>query len=271
MPYAGYNAPTAQPKKQAAQTPGFVNFSRILDANRPGAQRMADQLAGQVQQQGDKVEKDIAGAEQTFGQQVQQGTNTYNGGMGPGSANATGDQFRAAGAAAAGAAVGYKGPKDWKGAGINTEALSTGAVQAGDAARQLTSAGGRAALLGQGRAGPYGAGMSALDSALSGAALGGRAQQLATQYGGLSDKLAQAQRAGGQQVEQAVTASGKADELYQQNARELEELARIQDLLMQPMPARPKYALGPGGARQENNDRVRAENEAIFRARGGRP
>jgi hypothetical protein len=197
-------------------TPGYVDFSRILSANRAGAQGMASQLAGRVQQQGQQAAGAISTAQQGFENKVKQGTLThqpsYNVTRGPamaGGAGASNPYFQAGQQAGPGL-MGYQGPKDWQGAGIDTQALERQSREAGDAAKNLTTQGGRGAMLREQARGPYTAGMSTLDSALAGAALGSRDEDLAAQYGSLSQRLADARAASGKSVDAATAASNQA-------------------------------------------------------------
>lgn len=202
-------------------TPGYVDFSRILSANRAGAQGMASQLAGRVQQAGQQASGAVEDAGKKFQGQVQAGTQSYTPTAytpGPAGGPQSGNLYAAAGAASAQAGRSYTGPKDWQGAGIDTGALTTQAREAGDAARNLATAGGRGALLREQARGPYSAGMSTLDSALAGAALGSRDDELAAQYGNLSQRLQELQAQGGQQVQQATTASEAAAKQAQEEA-----------------------------------------------------
>lgn len=216
MPYQTISQRPSTPRPAGQSSPGYVGFSRILDANRPGAKRMADQLAQGVQEKGQQTQQAIQGAAQDFEKQVKAGTLSYQ----PiGSINRGASAAQGGGYAQAGAALGpqanpnrreYVGPKDYAGAGINTAALTDQATRASDAAKGLTSMGGRAAQLRAGVSGPYGAGMSTLDAALSGAALGARGQELSAMYGNLNDQLTQARAHGDTLVTGAQAASNDA-------------------------------------------------------------
>lgn len=218
MPYQTISQRPAQQRPQGQASPGYVSYSRILDANRPGAKRMADQLAGSVQQQGQQAQQAIQQAGQQFTDKVKGGTLSYQpiGSINRGTAMAQGGGYAQAGAMA-GLQAGpnrkeYQGPKDWAAAGINTQALAQQASSAGDAAQGLTSMGGRAAQLRQmvGAGAGYGSGMATLDAALAGSGLGGRGQELAALYGGLSQQLIDRRAAGDKEVEAAISASDDA-------------------------------------------------------------
>jgi hypothetical protein len=242
MPYQTVRQSPAAPRPQGQASPGYVSYSRILDANRPGAKRMADQLAGNVQQQGQQAQQSIQQAGQQFSDKVKGGTLSYSNplNVGRGAAAAQGGGY-----AQAGAQVGlqanatnreYKGPKDWAGAGIDTGALSTQAARAGDAAQGLTSMGGRAAQLREQARGPYSAGMSTLDAALAGSGLGGRGQDLAAMYGNLSQQLIDRRAAGDKEVEGAITASNAAFGNFQSDVDRWNRMAQPQASTPEPYP-----------------------------------
>jgi hypothetical protein len=224
MPYQTISQRPAQQRPQGQSSPGYVGYSRILDANRPGAKRMADQLASNVQQQGQQAQQSIQQAGQQFSDKVKGGTLSYQ----P-SYNVTRGSAAAAGGgyAQAGAAIGmqagpgrmeYQGPKDWTAAGINTTQLGQQASRAGDAAQGLTSMGGRAAQLRAQARGPYSSGMATMDAALAGSGLGGRGQELAAMYGNLNQQLIDRRAAGDKEVEAAIGASNQAANGFQAEA-----------------------------------------------------
>jgi hypothetical protein len=193
-----------------------VNFSRLLTVNQGGAQRMADSLANNAQQKGQQAAGNIASASASVGQKVAAGTNTYEKAAPQALGNGSDpNAFREAGRlSGVRSTQGYTGPKDWAGAGVDTGALSTQAREASEAAKGLTTAGGRGAQLRQQAGGPYSAGMSALDAGLSGAALGSRGRDLASLYGGLSQQLIDARAATDTAVGAATTASQEASGKY---------------------------------------------------------
>lgn len=209
-----------------------MNFSRILSANQPGAQAMASSLTGKVEQQGQQATSAIDNASSDFKGKVNAGRVQYQqqavtGGH-QGTAPTSADIYRAAGAASVAAQRGYSGPKDWKGAGIDTVALSGQAAEAQQAAQNLTTAGGRAAMLREGAGGGYSAGMSAMDSALAGAAMGSRGSDLASLYGGLSQRLIDAQAPASGLVTQATADSAAAQQQYEADAKALNQSASEQ-------------------------------------------
>jgi hypothetical protein len=220
----GAAAPAAPAGQPAA--PGYVNFSRLLAVNQGGAQKMADNLAGQVQQKGQAAAGQLEGAKAGFQGKVQSGTHQYqapNHTSTPGSAPSA-DLYRTAGAMKEQAARGYGGPKDWTAAGYDVAGMSGAARAAQDSAKSLTTSGGRGAMLRAGASGPYSAGMSALDAGLSGAALGNRGQELSQLYGGLSQQLVDYQRQGGDAVEAATTQSNDAARQYGEQAERFQTL-----------------------------------------------
>ncbi len=234
MPYQTVRQSPAPQRQQGQASPGYVSYSRILDANRPGAKRMADQLAGNVTQQGQQVQQSIQQAGQQFSDKVKAGTLTYSNPttIGWGVAAAQGGGY-----AQAGAIIGpqanaknkeYQGPKDWQAAGINTQELTDQAAKAGDAAQGLTSMGGRAAQLRQQVQGPYGAGMASLDAALAGSGLGSRGQDLAAMYGNLSQQLIDRRAAGDKEVAGAIEASNAAFGKFQADADRWDQMSKRQ-------------------------------------------
>lgn len=228
MPYQTISQRPAQQRPQGQSSPGYVSFSRILDANRPGAKRMADTLTQAAEQKGQQASSAIESAKAGFGEKVQQGTlqfqapdtKTLNA---PGGGT-SGNLYAQAGALRAQAGRGYEGPKDWGAAGYNTVDMASQAKAAQDTAQGLTSMGGRATQLREGVRGPYGAGMSTLDAALAGAAMGNRGQELSAMYGGLSQKLADYQKQGGEAVTAATTASDAAAKQYGEEAARFQRL-----------------------------------------------
>lgn len=216
---AGGAAPSAKP---AAAAPGYVNFSRLLAVNQGGAQRMADTLVSGAQQKGQAAQKQIDDAKAGFNAKVEAGTQKYAAPTTPGATS--GDIYTQAGALSAKAKQGYAGPKDWSGAGYDTVKLAGTAKEASEAAKGLTTAGGRGAALRAQAGGPYSAGMSALDSGLSGAALGNRGQELVALYGGLSQRLIDYQKEGGAAVDAATAASNEAMAKYGADAEAYQRL-----------------------------------------------
>lgn len=228
MPYQTISQRPAQQRPQGQSSPGYVSFSRILDANRPGAKRMADTLTQSAEQKGQQASAAMAEANAGFGQKVQQGILQYQAPdtkslTAPGGGTSS-NLYAQAGALQAQAGRGYEGPKDWGAAGYNTAGMASQAAAAQQAAQGLTSMGGRAAQLREGVRGPYGAGMSSLDAALSGAAMGNRGQELASLYGGLSQQLADYQKQAGEAVTAATTASDAAAKQYAEEAQRFQRL-----------------------------------------------
>src|ERR1041384_5617945 len=115
-------------------SPGYVNFSRLLSVNQGGAQRMADNLAGQVQQKGSEAQSQIQGARQNFQNQVQAGTQRYTAPAAGSGGTTSASLYAQAGALSAQAKNGYSGPKDWTAAGYDTVAMAGKAKEAQQAA-----------------------------------------------------------------------------------------------------------------------------------------
>lgn len=248
---SGPSAPTAAQQEAPTATPGYVDFSRIVAANRPAAQAMGQRLVSGVEQQGQAAQQAIQGAQQGFTSRVQAGTAHYN------SPNLTGgwqqDRFQSAQAAAhAGAAGGYTGPKGWEDAGLNPAALAEQAATAQDRAKALTSTAGRGGLLREGAAGPYSAGMSALDSELAGATIGGDARRISDLYGGLSKSLVDARAAGGAAVDSAIATSNDSVKAAQTDAERIDRLisdakASEEQAAQYQAEMRRRYPRGTGG------------------------
>lgn len=223
-PVSSEGGSAAAPAAPQQSSPGYVNFSRLLAVNQGGAQRMADNLAGQVQQKGSEAQSQIQGARQGFQGQVQAGTQHFTApAAGAGGTNSA-SLYAQAGALSAQAKNGYSGPKDWGAAGYDTVAMSGKAKDAQQAAQGLTTAGGRGAMLREQAGGPYSAGMSALDASLSGAALGSRGKDLSALYGNLSQQLVDYQKEGGAAVDAATTESNAASQQYTDEARRYQTL-----------------------------------------------
>lgn len=205
---AMYSAAAAQPAapQPAAQKQvgtGFVNMSDILAANQSGAKAMGDALAGRVEAQGQQTQQAVKGAGDKFNAGVVAGTNTFSA-QGVNSREQT----------QAGSGKGYSGPRTWADVGgIDTKALAAQSAKAQDNAKALTTQGGRAALLKETNPGLT-AGGSALDAFLAGAGMGGRGQQIATQYGNLSDILAGDMKAADAKVKEAEATTAASQQQY---------------------------------------------------------
>lgn len=218
-PAAGAAAQPAapQPAAQKQVGTGFVNMSDILAANQSGAKAMGDALAGRIEAQGQQAQQAVQGAKDKFGAGVKAGTNVFN---------ATGVDSRPE--ARAGAARGYTGPRTWSEVGVDTAALAGQSAKAGDNAKALTTQGGRAALLRESNPGLT-AGGASLDAFLAGAGMGGRGQQVAAQYGNLSDILAGDMGAAEAQVKEAEATTAASQQQY----RDLEAGWDAQDMQTQ--------------------------------------
>lgn len=206
---AGQVAAPVQPQ-QRQQGPGWVDFGRLLSANRAGAQRMADNLIAGVRQEGDAANSGIQQGVDTYGKSLQANTTQYN----PNSVTTADEAIAKSGGS-------FQGPKSWTDAGINTAELAGKAASAEGKAKNLTSDYGRAALLRAQAKGPYTAGMSGLDAALAGAAGGAALQDTANAYGNLSQRLIDAQVGAGAQYDAAVKADSEARGKYKTRADEI--------------------------------------------------
>lgn len=186
---------------------GFVSLADYLNLNREGAQRMGDELAGDVSQRGTASQKAIQDYGTTFNGQVAAGTPVYD---------ATGIKTEdEANKAAEGAT--YKGPQQW-----DAETAKTLGTQAGDAAqraRMAASEYGRGTLLQQRYApnGGYSAGAAGLDSFLAGRGMGNRGAEGVSKFGELQSMLTGQQTAGANAAanaaKQAATVKGQYEEL----------------------------------------------------------
>lgn len=195
-------APAAQPQKQGT---GFVNLSSILAANRGAAQQMGNALASGVASQGQQVEQGIQQAAGQFSRGVSSGTPGFNEALG------TDRQAIQAGTRAT-----YTGPRTWEEAGVTAEQngkLTTDANRAQDAARALTTQGGRAALLRQQSPGLT-AGGASMDAFLAGAGGGQALRETGARYANLSQILADARGEVTGQVAGAEQAAADAQQRW---------------------------------------------------------
>lgn len=240
-------AQTAQP---AAGT-GFVNLQRILNANQGAGQRMGQQLVQGAQAKGQAAQQATQAARGAFiaastPKVLQYDPTTVNAGYKQGVADYTANptprpqgygytedpMYKAyVDSATPGIAQGkalaattYDGPKDWEGAGIDVARLSAEAQRAQDEAAALGTNSGRSALLSQQYAGPRSSGASALDSLLVNDAVGGQAQDVASQFSGLTNMLAQARTEAGTIYDTNKAATETAAGKYGTDAASLEAL-----------------------------------------------
>lgn len=212
----------AQPAAQKQVGTGYVNLSDVLAANQSGAQAMGNALATSVQQQGQQAKQAIQGAQSAFTAKVKEGTPTYSE-----------EGLQSVSQIRSRAGQGYTGPRTWaEVGGINGEALAGQAAQAQDKAKALTTQGGRAALLREQSPGLT-AGGASLDAFLAGAGMGGRGQQIAADYGNLSDILADARDG----TEAEVAAAEQQTKDAAQQYRTLEERWNAEDMRRQLNPA----------------------------------
>lgn len=178
----GNTAQGGTPKSPPGVGTGFVGFDRYFQANRQGAQQMADRVAGGVQQQAQQAQQAIKGAQDTFAKKAQQDALTYDPNANWADVEARADSGD------------YAGPKTWKDAGVDVAGVSDKVVAAQGQVANLGTTGGRAALLRESyRSGPSTSGGSALDAALMGQAGGQRFAELQGYYGGIGQELKDAQ------------------------------------------------------------------------------
>lgn len=71
-------APPVSPNAQTQSTGTFPNLQRYLSANQYGAQNLGAKVAGDINRERQEAESGIAGAANTFGGKVQQGTTVWN-------------------------------------------------------------------------------------------------------------------------------------------------------------------------------------------------
>jgi hypothetical protein len=183
-PVAG--APVAPVAQQPAAS-RFVNFSRYLNANRDAASRTAQSISGSIDQNGQSVQNDLAGAQTAFGTAVQSGSNPVTGYTGPTSLADNKDQ--------------------WTG-------LQDRARGVQDSATATASSGGLGALLQDQNRGAYGAGNRRLDTALTGYAGADQFAQTRERYGKLSDALTQANDASSKTAETSRATTTEAKTRY---------------------------------------------------------
>jgi hypothetical protein len=225
QPQGATSSAPAGAQQQAQRQPGtgFVGFDRYFQANRQGAQQMADRIAGGVQQQGQAAQGAMQGAQDAFAQRTQQATLTHS----PRQPNTYAEAVALAGTE-------YKGPKTWEEAGVNVGEVTEQVGQAQAQANSLATAGGRAALLRESyRSGPSTVGGSALDAALAGQAGGARFAQLHGMYGGIGQQLQEARGGTEAAYSAAKEATGRAADQYEA------ELGQWQTPHVRPIPAIP--------------------------------
>lgn len=224
---------------------GFVGLQQYLNANPEAAANMGNQLASQVEQQGQAAQSAIDAQAAQARQQAAAGTpsgNLY------GLDTAEIEALR-------GMPPTYTGPESMG----NVDALNKQAGEAQQTARLAGTDAGRAVLLqrGQGAGQPYGVGARSLDAFLAGRGAGARLSQAASRFGELQKYLGTAQ----QGVADAVTgAKAQTEQVRGQIAA---------------LPA-PQYAPSapprppPSDPRAQGVPDVEEENRKLIRMRGGR-
>lgn len=269
-PQAPASTPAPSPAPaQTAQAPagtGFVNLSRVLEANRGASKQMGQKLVQGVQAKGQQAQQATTAAQNTFSEATTKATPTHNPALAGASTaallakQATGDQpffygnttaTLADGRADTGAQnlgfktqvtaadedlavldpltkVEYAGPKDWDAAGINTAGLTAQATAAQEEAAALGTTGGRQALLARGAQGAgYSSGARALDSALLGDAVGGEASEVSSQFSTLADTLAKARDGAGGIYDGAKAKQAEVNAKYAADAEKIKKAKTI--------------------------------------------
>jgi hypothetical protein len=227
---------------------GFVSFDRYLDANRAGAQAMAQKVGDAVEQSGKTAAGAIQGAQDKFS------TETQKAGLGYDPTKATTEEQ-----ARTLSGTTYTGPKTWEDAGVNVKDVTKATLDASGKVSALGTSGGIAALLREAYNGPSTAGGSLLDSALTGAAGGGRFQQLQTAYGDLTQRLTDAGGGAEKVFNDTRDATAKAADQYgsladQLHAQEEERLAAAA--------ARQRAFMAPRQRAGDYQDGMWSQNEA---------
>lgn len=179
---------------------GFVGLQQYLGANQEQAQRMGNNLAQSVEQQGQAAQGAIDAQRQQAEQQIAAGTPQY---AAPDYTGMSRDEAWDAQAARRANPPGYSGPKDMG----NVDALSTQAQAAQQQAQLAGSEAGRAVLLQQQAQGPYGLGARTLDAFLAGRGAGGRLDAASSRFGALQKYLGTAQQG---VADAATAAQGRA-------------------------------------------------------------
>lgn len=250
-------APQGAPQtSQPAAGTGFVNLQRILNANQGAGQRMGQQIIQSVQAKGQAAQQATTDAQAKYQQATQAAVGTYNPAAAGaataailakqqkndepyfyGNVDATlsdgradtlnqnlGYQRRSEAAQKELdildplSKVEYAGPKDWKEAGIDNDALTAQALRAQEEAAALGSSSGRSALLSQQFAGPRSSGASTLDSLLVNDAVGGQADEVAGGFAGLQAALTKARETQASVYDAAKAKQGDVNAKYAADA-----------------------------------------------------
>lgn len=180
-------AASAGANAQTPETTGFVNFDRYFNTNAGTANQMAQNVASNVQQRGDKATAAVKDATDTFNQNVAAGASTVD--------------------------KAYSGPA-YFGDGQDLRPAYDAINDATTAYNALGSFGGRQALLEDQNANTiqnYSKGMSRFDTALLGRAGGEQFQDMQNNFAGFDGWLADATDAGQKAIDDA---SGAYDPNY---------------------------------------------------------
>lgn len=185
---------------------GFVGLRDYLQANPEAGQRMGDQLAAQVEGQGQAAQGAIDTQRGLVEQQIAAGTPQY---AAPDYAGMSKEEAWDAQALRRATPAPYTGPKDMG----NVDALNTQALQAQTAAQLAGTDAGRAVLMQRaGTAAPTVGGRS-LDAALAGRGAGNRLAAASSRFGALQKYLSGAQQG---VADKATAAGAQAAQVQQQ-------------------------------------------------------
>jgi hypothetical protein len=228
---------------------GFVNFDRILSANKDSANSMADSVNTNVANAAAGAQGAVRATQAKFSDDVRAGSTAYSGqkvSNQPSNGTATGVAGYAAqptssgkALAATGARSGmlpepeqggsvsreeaadradnvYNGPDSLADNRYNYAALQTQVQDAAAGLNSLNSAGGLQALLQKQTTGPYTQGQSAFDAALTGAVGGDRFTATQNTYAGLDKLLEQANAQAKAQADAARKSTSDAAAQYGQ-------------------------------------------------------
>ena len=223
---------------------GFVGLQQYLNANQEAGQRMGDELASQVEQQGAAAQGAIDAQRALTEQQIAAGVPQFNPyGLEP-------DEIVAA---QANAAKGYAGPQDMG----NVDAIATQAQEAQQAAKLAGTEAGRSVLMQRaGNAAPTVGGRS-LDAALASRGAGNRLAAASSRFGDLQKYLTTAQAGVAESVKGAQEQTKKVQGQYA--------------ALPTPQYAPPAAPTAPRvDPRVSGNQQVTEDNKRLIRMRGGR-
>lgn len=210
---SGSNAPM---QKGAKSSGSYTNLNTYLQANKPQAQQMGQQVAGGIEQKANQAQQDIDAFKQAGNQQVAAKTaQDITSQLQQPTQNAQQyQQFRQTG--------GYSGPTSLENVSGYQQAQKSG-TEATQAVQNVGSEAGRTELVKQQYARPsYSAGQQKLDTMLVSRNPEAKTalQQTADKWKNLNDTLSGATQQVGQQVQQNVATAAKNKELAAQTENE---------------------------------------------------